>query len=255
MGWAIGWSTGWVLAVALHLGALVAGAEVLADVTQCLITPLLAGALVAATRWPRGHVVTWSLAGLGACFLGDAAPRLLAGDAAFLAMVGCFLVAQVAYVVAFAPRVRRSVVRTRPVWLVAYAAALVALVALCAPHAGPLLVPVAVYGGLLTAMAVLATGLGPLGAAGGAVFLVSDALIALGRFVPGWDLPGHDVAVMLTYAVGLGLLVLAVARDDRTQRTTSAARTRERAAASVRAERDERDNVVPLVAVRRRLEV
>lgn len=247
------WLAAWIVVVVLHLGALRAGASTPADVTQCLLMPVLAGVLVSATCWPRGHVVTWTLAGLGASFLGDAAPRLLAGDPAFLVMVGFFLLAQVAYVVAFAPRVGRSVVRTRPAWLACYAAVLVALVALCAPHAGVLLVPVAVYGGVLTAMAVLATGLGAVGAVGGAVFLASDALIALARFVPGWDLPGQDVWVMLTYAAAQGLLVLAVVRDERAQRTLrSVARV---AAPAARPPRDGRDNVVPLVAVRRRLEV
>lgn len=241
------WSVAYVVLVAVHLGAVLADADALADVTQCLLMPVLAGVLVVATRWPRGRVVTWSLAALGASFLGDSLPRLLSGDAAFLVMVGCFLLAQVAYVVAFAPCVRRSIVRTAPAWLVLYGVVLVALVAVCAPRTGSLLVPVAVYAGVLTAMAVLATGLGPFGAAGGAVFLVSDALIALGRFVPGWDLAGHDVWVMLTYTVGQALLVVAVARDNRERR-------RVRPLAAVVRTAPPRDNVVALVAVRRGLE-
>lgn len=238
------WSVGYGVVVCVHLGALLAGASQLADVTQCLLMPALAGALWTATRGPRGHVVTWSLAALVASFLGDATPRLLGGDAAFLAMVGCFLLAQIAYVVAFSPRAARSVVRTRPAWLVVYGVVLIGLIATCAPHAETLLVPVAVYGGVLTAMAVLATGLGPLGAAGGAVFLVSDALIALGRFVPGWDLPGQDVWVMLTYTVGQALLVAAVAVDNRTRRAR-------RSTPVARVQVVKRDNVVALVAVRR----
>jgi len=264
------WTLAYVAVVAVHLGAQVADAGALADVTQCLLMPVLAGVLVVATRWPRGYVVSWALAALGASFLGDAVPRVLTGDAAFLAMVGCFLLAQVAYVVAFAPRARRSVVHTRPLWLAAYALVLVVLVAACAPHAGTLLVPVAVYGGVLTAMAVLATGLGPVGAAGGAVFLVSDALIALGRFVPAWDLPGHDVWVMSTYAAGQALLVVAVARDNRARRrarpratraegTTGSTASEDAAFESAAPESGARsappgDNVVALVAWRRGLQ-
>ncbi|MCR6690253.1 lysoplasmalogenase [Cellulomonas sp.] len=239
------WGAAWLVVVATHLGALAAHAATLADVTQCLLAPLLAAALVAATRWPRTAAVRWALAGLGASFLGDAAPRLLAGDGAFLVMVACFLLAQVAYVVAFARYARRSVLRTRPVVLVAYGAVLAVLVGLCAPHAGALLVPVAVYAGVLTAMAVLATGLGPVGAVGGAVFLVSDALIALARFVPGWDLPGQDLAVMATYAAGQCLLAVAVARTGRRRAVTAVpARPAERRVAAL-------DNVVPLVVAPR----
>ena len=133
--------------------------------------PALAAVVVTATRWPRGHVVTWTLVALGFSWLGDLVPSLVGEDAAFLVMVGFFLLAQVAYVVAFAPLVRRSVVHTRPVLLLPYAAVLVVLVALCAPGADALLVPVAVYGGVLVAMAVLATGWAALAAVGGAVFL------------------------------------------------------------------------------------
>ncbi|WP_233549764.1 lysoplasmalogenase [Cellulomonas rhizosphaerae] len=213
-----GWAAAFVLAAAVHLGALLTGAGTLADVSQWLLMPLLAAVLVTATRWPRGHLVRWGLVALAASWLGDSLPSLLDGDAAFLAMIGCFLVAQVAYVVAFAPDARRSVLHRRPALLVPYALVLVGLVAACAPHADTLLVPVAVYGGVLTAMAVLATGVGPLVAVGGAVFLVSDGLIALERFVPAWDLPGQDFAVMLTYVVGQALIVGGIVARNRAVR-------------------------------------
>jgi len=242
------WSLAYVVLVVGHLAALAAGVDPVADVTQSLFAPVLAATLVVATRWPRGHVVSWTLAALVGSFLGDTVPRFVGGDASFLVMVGCFLVAQVCYVVAFAVRSRRSVLRRAPGWLVPYAAVLAALVGLCAPHAGTLLVPVAVYGGVLTAMAVLATGLGRLGAVGGAVFLVSDALIAVERFVPGWDLPGQGLWVMATYAAGQALLVVAVTRDNR-------ARRRARPVVRATASAPRRDNVVALVAARGHLGV
>lgn len=204
------WVAVTVALVLLHLVAQLAGADGLAQVSQWTLMPALAAVVVTATRWPRGHVVTWTLVALGLSWLGDLVPSLVGEDAAFLAMVGFFLLAQVAYVVAFAPSVRRSVVHTRPVLLLPYAGVLVLLVALCAPGADALLVPVAVYGGVLVAMAVLATGLGRLATIGGAIFLVSDGLIALEAFVPWWDLAGQGFWVMLTYTVGQGLLAAAV---------------------------------------------
>jgi uncharacterized membrane protein YhhN len=212
------WLAAFVLAGVLHVGALLVGAHSIADLSKWLLMPLLGGVLVTATHWPRGHLVRWVAVGLGASWLGDSVPSLLSGDAAFLAMVGCFLVAQVAYVVAFAPDVRSSVLHRRRALLVPYAVTLVGLMAACLPHAGDLLVPVAVYGGVLTAMAVLATGVGPLVAAGGAVFLASDALIALDRFVPGWALPGQDAWVMVTYLVGQSLIVAGVVVRNRAVR-------------------------------------
>ena len=204
------WVAVFVVLVLVHLSAQLTGADSVASVSQWALMPALAAVVLTATRWPRGHVVTWTLVALGFSWLGDLLPDLVGEDAAFLVMVGCFLVAQVGYIVAFAPSARRSVLHRRPLLLVPYAAVLVALVAACAPGAGSLLVPVAVYGGALTAMAVLATGLGRLAGIGGAVFLVSDGLIALEAFVPGWDLGGQGFWVMLTYVVGQALLAAAV---------------------------------------------
>ena len=100
---------------------------------------------------------------------------------------------------------------TRPVLLLPYAAVLVTLVAAVrARRRMPCSSRSRVYGGVLVAMAVLATGLGRLATIGGAVFLVSDGLIALEAFVPGWDLAGQGFWVMLTYIVGQGLLAAAV---------------------------------------------
>lgn len=232
-----------VVVALVHLGALLAGAGAVADVSQALAMPALAAAVATATRWPRGHLVRWVLVALGASWLGDALPSLLDGDAAFLVMVGCFLVAQVAYVVAFAPSARRSVLFRRPPLLVAYGAVLVALVGWCAPHAGALLVPVAVYGACLVAMAVLATGLSRLAGIGGAVFVVSDGLIALDRFVPGWHLAGQGEWVMVTYFVAQGLLAAAVVRANlavRRPRTAPATQRAPRVAALP-------ENVVALV--------
>jgi len=68
------------------------------------------------------------------------------------------------------------------------------------------------YGLLLGAMAVLATGVNPLVWAGGALFLVSDGLIALNAFAPWWDLPLQGFWVMLTYIAAQLLIVLGVLR-------------------------------------------
>jgi uncharacterized membrane protein YhhN len=204
------WVAVFVVLVLVHLTTLLVGADALDRVSQWTLMPALAAVVLTATRWPRGHLVTWVLVALGFSWLGDLVPSLVGDDAAFLVMVGFFLLAQTAYIVAFTPSVRALIVFRRPILLLPYGGVLVALVALCAPGAGSLLVPVAVYGGALTAMAVLATGLGRVAAIGGAVFLVSDALIAVEAFVPSWELAGQGFWVMLTYTVGQGLIASAV---------------------------------------------
>lgn len=205
----------------VHLAAHLLGAATLADTSQWFLMPVLAGCLWLATRrhadgdpGRRSRLVRLTLVALGFSWLGDTAPDLADGDTAFLVMVGFFLCAQVVYTIAFWPYRAGSVLR-RPLTLVPYGLALLALVVACAPDAGSLLVPVVVYGVCLVTMAVVATGVDRLAAVGGAVFLLSDALIALNAFAPWYDLPGHGFWVMLTYVVGQVLLVLGVLRRDR----------------------------------------
>ncbi|MEU0125521.1 lysoplasmalogenase [Streptomyces albidoflavus] len=94
----------------------------------------------------------------------------------------------------------------------AYAAVLVLLVALLWPDlpAG-LRIPVAAYSLLLTAMAFGALRLGAATAAGGLLFLLSDALIAMD--IAEWNTPApHDFWVMSTYLAAQYLLVTGVLR-------------------------------------------
>lgn len=103
----------------------------------------------------------------------------------------------------------------RPAWLLPYAAVFVTLVLACVAGAGGLIGAVVVYGLTLVTMAVLATGVSRAAGTGGAIFLVSDALIALGQFTS-VDLPAHGFMVMLTYIVGQSLIVWAVVGASRT---------------------------------------
>ena len=98
--------------------------------------PLLAGVLWCETSSPRGRLVTLVLVALGLSWLGDSAPRLTSGDAAFLVMIGFFLLAQVAYIAAFLPFRARSVLHVHRLRLLAYLAAVGALVLACAAGAG-----------------------------------------------------------------------------------------------------------------------
>ena len=198
-----------VLVTAAHLVAqLVVPEGTAAEVTQPLLMPALAAVLVTGTSSSRPRLVRLTLVALFFSWLGDTVPRFVGDDLGFLVMVGSFLLAQVAYVVAFWPA-RHASLASRPLLVAPYLVALVVLVALCREGAGGLLVPVVVYGVALAAMAVLATGLGPVAGVGGAVFMLSDSLIALRAFAD-VELPAHSFWVMLTYVAGQALLVAAV---------------------------------------------
>ncbi|WP_159605991.1 lysoplasmalogenase [Agromyces humi] len=123
-----------------------------------------------------------------------------------------FLLAHVAYIALFL-RTPAGTPRL-PAWTACYAVWYLAFLALLGPHLGALLAPVAAYGLVLGAMAALAGRLGGLIATGGALFVVSDSVLALGRFLPGYDFGPHDVVVMSTYLAAQGFIALGVVRAD-----------------------------------------
>jgi uncharacterized membrane protein YhhN len=194
-----------------HLGAQAVEADRLSAVTQVLLMPALA-LLLMLQRPGQGRLTTLTLVALGWSWLGDTVPRLLDGDPEFLVMVGCFLVAQVAYIGAFRPYRYESILHRRRPWLIPYGVGVVLLVAVCLPGSDWLAPAVVAYGGCLLVMAVLATGIHRLATVGGVLFLVSDGLIALDAFAGWWALPQQDVAVMTAYIIAQLLLVLGVLR-------------------------------------------
>lgn len=197
-----------------HLAAqLIAPGGVAAGATQVLLMPALAMVLLASTPLPRSRLVRLTLLALAFSWLGDSLPQVLDGDTGFAVMLGCFLVAQLAYAAAFWPRREDSILR-RPVLIVPYLAAAAFLVAWCWSGAGALAPAVVVYALAIVTMAVLATGIDAVAGAGAVLFLISDALIALRAFA-GFEIPPSGFWVMLTYALGQFLIVAAVAHRDR----------------------------------------
>ncbi len=183
--------------------------------SKAMLMPLLAAAVVLAVRRPRPPQVWLLVAALACSWVGDVllsfpgwfVPGLLAFLAAHLVFIGLFL------------RLPAQPGRRRlPIWALAYVAWYIAFLTLLGPHLGGLLVPVAVYGAVLGTMAALAGGRGGVIAVGGVLFVVSDSVLALGRFLPGYEFALHDLAVMSTYLAAQGLIawgVLAGLRADR----------------------------------------
>jgi uncharacterized membrane protein YhhN len=126
-------------------------------------------------------------AGLIASAAGDAA-LLGNGSTAFMIGLGCFLLAHLTYVVAFATMGSWSGASWAGLALVGVATPI--LLRVLWPRVGSLRIPVAVYAGALSAMVVaafstLGGGLpGAAAAAAGAVlFYISDSSLAIDRFV------------------------------------------------------------------------
>jgi len=136
--------------------------------------------------------------------LGDIA-LLGEGSGAFTAGLGAFLAGHAAWLMALRPEASGGL-RRRP-WLGAsYVAAWAGLNAFLWPRTGKDRLPVLIYSSALLATALAAADTNePDVAAGGALFLVSDALLALEKFGD-VHLPAHEAIVMATYTSGQALL-------------------------------------------------
>lgn len=227
-----------LLAVGCADLALTAFARGRARRLRCVTKPLLMPALArwvhaqTGTTTERGRtvrsepLVRRTLLALGLSTAGDVA-LLREDDTALLEGVAAFLAAHVSYIGAFASRrgdhgVRGLAVRTAPVGVV-WAAVVPALAA----RAGSLGLPVASYGTALAAMQAAALTLddGVPAAArarigvGASVFLVSDALLGLDRFVLARrHRRALDVAVMATYLAAQTCIADGVVRAATAQR-------------------------------------
>ncbi|MFD4559805.1 lysoplasmalogenase [Streptomyces sp. NPDC058469] len=194
------------LAALVDLLALAVGHDPAHTVTKPLLMPLLAA--YAALRGAPRLLVAALLLGWGGdtLLLSDADPAFLAGMACFAAGHLCYLALFTTYGgLKSAPRARAGLLA------VGYVAALAVTVTLLWPDLpANLRVPVAGYSALLTAMAcAAATLLGLVAGLGGALFMVSDTLIATG--VADWPQPPRpDFWIMLTYVAAQFLLVQGV---------------------------------------------
>ncbi|GAA1925395.1 lysoplasmalogenase [Nocardioides marmoribigeumensis] len=190
--------------------------------TKPLLMPALASAFSLATPQEasvlrRGTLVAQALSGAGdVALLGQ-------GERAFLAGLGSFFGAHIAYVTAFASRARPRHDRSHLTGTKAAAATFATLgpaLAWAAGRRAPALrAPVVAYAGILSSMVATSSRLGDDVApsarrtvvVGTATFLASDATIALRRFVLSSPTPRSDAVVMATYTAGQGLIAAGVA--------------------------------------------
>lgn len=188
-----------VVVAVTHLVALTWDLGPVAVVTKVLLVPLLVLWVLRTPERPRLLVV-----GLVLAWLGDVALEL-PGDAAFLLGLLLFLGMQVCYIRGFLALGAMDVLRRR--WWIpaAYGVVWLGVNLVLGPSLGALRWPMVAYSVALTVMAVAAAGVSVPVGVGGALFLVSDLLIAVGA--ADHDFAGRDVVVMATYAAAQLLIV------------------------------------------------
>jgi uncharacterized membrane protein YhhN len=168
------------------------------DRPRWLTKPLLMPVLMAGRDRPAQRAL--ALGGAGDVAL------LGRGEIAFTAGLGRFLAGHVAWIVALRQRPGGGYLRARPVLAAPHVATFGAMNAYLWKRTGQDRIPVLVYSAALLAMSLTALDTGsPRTAAGGALFLASDTLLALEKFGE-LRLPAHEGLVMATYASAQALL-------------------------------------------------
>ncbi len=137
--------------------------------------------------------------------VGDVA-LLGSSETAFTVGLVSFLAGHVAWIIALRQRPGGGRLSTRPALAAPHLAVFGALNAYLWKRTGKNRIPVLIYSTALLAMSLAALDSGPAKTAtGGALFLASDALLALEKF-GGLHLPAHEGLVMATYTSAQALL-------------------------------------------------
>jgi uncharacterized membrane protein YhhN len=186
------------------------------DRARWLTKPLLMPVLMAGSDRSSRRPLAFGAAG-DVALLGSS-------DAAFTAGLASFLAGHVAWIAALRHRPGSGRLRSRPVLALPYLAAFGSLNAYLWPRTGKDRIPVLGYSTALLAMALVALDSGsPQAAAGGALFMLSDSLLALEKFA-GIRLPAHEGLVMATYTSAQASLALPRDPESTRPRRPSAAR-------------------------------
>lgn len=173
--------------------------------TKPLLMPALGAYLVAAAD--EGTDLRAPLVALAGGCVGDVA-LLTGNEALFLAGMGGFAVGHVAYLRSFVHAGAVPELLRRP-WLpAAFAASALGVSAWLWHDLGDLRGPVLGYSALLASVGACAATLGPRPLSGGALFALSDAVIAC-EIAGARVLPRQDAAIMPTYTAAQLLLVSA----------------------------------------------
>lgn len=181
--------------------------------TKPLLMPVLAAFARVAAGERKEHI---RLAAAGMLLSGFGDTALLSPESWFVPGMGAFAAAHACYITALARDGAARGIHARVA--AGYAALWVVLIAVLWRRLGRLRVPVAAYSLLLVSMAVLASGRNREAAAGGALFVASDALIACG--LAGINaVPRQESAVMPTYVAAQFLLAAGFLRPQRARLT------------------------------------
>ncbi len=178
------------------------------SITKCLLAPLLIGWVIEKDG-PRLLAVA-----LVFCFLGDLFLEL---DDLFIIGMAAFAVAHIAFITWFVRRGAIEQLKKKPIIAVVYIVAAIAMVAWCwGGLEDGLKAPIPVYAALLVGTASVSLAWDVRAGIGGAMFLISDGIIALSEADRiDKDATVTGLAIMALYILAIFFLTTAIVSRDR----------------------------------------
>lgn len=182
----------------IHLGAILLALPAVVEWTKPLLMPALVIGLIRGAPERRSPTVLLGVLALLLSWAGNVTLHWFVVGLVF------FLLAHIAYLVLFVTRLAE---RRMQWWAGVYVVWLVVLLTILAPHTGALLIPVTAYGLVLTGMAAVASRCNRWVAGGGALFVASDSVLAINKFLPDAGIPQADLLIMVSYIAAQTLIV------------------------------------------------
>lgn len=174
---------------------------------------ILALAAVAPTTTPAAELYQrWLLLALALSLAGDIC-LMFEGNRWFVAGLGSFLLAHLAFVAGFLQGLRSF---DLPIWLAGVAVYAVVLLIILLPRAGALKIPVLLYCGVLAAMVFAAAARHGFAGSpeslralcGALLFMLSDSLLGWRRFVGRFR--GAQALILSSYWLAIGLIATSI---------------------------------------------
>ncbi|WP_256041447.1 lysoplasmalogenase [Cryobacterium sp. SO1] len=182
----------------VHLAATLLSLPGVVEWTKALLLPALVIGLIWGAPERRSPTVVLGVLALLLSWVGDVTLRWFVVGLVF------FLLAHIAYLVLFITRLAERRVQW---WASAYVVWLVLLLTILGTSTGALLIPVIAYGVVLSLMAAFASRCNRWVAWGGALFVASDSVLAINKFLPEAGIPLADLVIMVTYIAAQTLIV------------------------------------------------
>lgn len=203
------WIWGYSALLGVHLLAIVFAWSTVQFITKPLLMAWLLVYFLLATSGRRRF---WVVVALFFSWLGDVM-LMQEGQLYFMAGLGSFLLAHLSYIVFFWQQIRREQIQPkgRHWYWIGAGVYTIGFYMYLLPYLAPeLILPVLMYALTIAAMWAMASRLQPLLLAGASLFVLSDSLLAINKFVGNFE--GAGWLVMFTYGLAQGCIIYSISR-------------------------------------------